>query len=759
MIYSNPPSNADLGAPLTPQEYARIIDDILVQPTWRSQADTEADYADGNQLSTELLARMQRFGVPPAKENIIGSAVRTVCGYEAKQRTDWRVTPDGDPGGQDVADALNFRLNKAERHSHADKAVSEAFKPQISVGLGWVEVARASDPFDYPYRCRYVHRNEIWWDFPAQESDLSDAHWLLRERFIRKERVAAAFPKHKEVIMRADVLSGPGGYGGFMGEGGTSTGLHAGLDVARAWTPREHAWYRSETDELSLCEVWYRRWVSALVLRLRGGRVVEFDEGNQQHRLAVASGAGKLSRETISRLRRSYWIGPVCIHDGPTPYPHKHFPYVPFWGYREDLTRVPFGLVRDMLFPQDNLNSTMAKLRWGIASVRVERTKGATAMSSAQLRQQLARPDADIELDADHMQQEGARFQVHRDFNLNAQHFQLMEDSRRTLGRVSPISPAMQGQAGTARSGLQETTQVEQSQVAIADMMDNTKDARSMVGELLMALIIEDLSEEEQVIVIEGDVLKPPRTVVLNKAEVDQATGLAYRSNDVLRTRLKVALEDVPSTSSFRAQQLSSLSEAVKSLPPHIQQVAMPFLIDLMDLPRKKQVVEAIQAAAGQESPEQVEHRIKAEVEAALVKAGNELKARELDLKERKTDAEIKQIMAQAVQIGVQAAFSAMQGGAQVAQMPMIAPIADAIMQGAGYQRPNPMGDDPDFPVPDAALVPGPGPAGSPRPGAAPAGAAAVPVRENTSPTFPPVPQQPDQGMAGIETASPADNL
>ncbi|WEL96978.1 portal protein [Delftia tsuruhatensis] len=754
MIYSSPPSNADLGAPLTPQEYARIIDDILEQPTWRAQADTEADYVDGNQLDSELLARMRRFGIPPAKENIIGTAIRAVCGYEAKTRTDWRVTPDGDPGGQDVADALNFRLNQAERHSRADRAISEAFLPQISVGLGWVEVARASDPFAYPYRCRYIHRNEMWWDIRAKEPDLSDAHWLLRERFVRKERVAATFPKHKEVIMRADVLSGPGGFGGFLGEGGTSTGLHAGLDVARAWTPREHAWYRSETDELSLCEVWYRRWVSGLVLRLRGGRVVEFDESNQQHRLAVASGAGTLSRESIARLRRSYWIGPVCIHDGPTPYPHQHFPYVPFWGYREDQTGMPFGLVRDMTFAQDNLNSTIAKLRWGMASVRVERTKGATEMSSAQLRQQLARPDADIVLDDEHMEKKGARFQVFRDFQLNAQHFQLMEDSRRALGRVSPVTPAMQGQTGTARSGLQETTQVEQSQIGIADMMDNTKDARGMVGELLMALIIEDLGEEEQAIVIEGDVLNPPRTVVLNKAEVDQATGLQYRSNDVLRTRLKVALEDVPSTSSFRAQQLSSLSEAVKSLPEHIQVVALPFLIDLMDLPRKKQVVEAIRAATGQQTPEQIEQRVQQEVQAALLKAGHELKARELEMKERLTDAQIKKVMADAVQVGVQAAFSAMQGGAQVAMNPAIAPIADAIMQGAGYQKPNPGGDDPDFPVPGVA-------AGGPAPQSGGPGAAGdiAQVRENTSPAFPPIPQEPARGMQGIETATPADNL
>ena len=117
-----------------------------------------------------------------------------------------------------------------------------------------------------------------------------------------------------------------------------------------------------------------------------------------------------------------------------------------------------------------------------------------------------------------------------------------------------------------------------------------------------------------------------------------------------------------------------------------------------------------------------------------------------------------------AVQIGVQAAFSAMQGGAQVAQMPMIAPIADAIMQGAGYQKPTPGGDDPNFPTPTqtAAMnikspyIQGQGAEGTPA--EAEAGAAAD-VQANTSPAFPPVPQDAGTGQQGIETLSTADNL
>lgn len=740
MQIHKPPQGADLGQAMSQLEFANIIDECINQPPWRRQADIESDYVDGNQLDSTLLQKLKAIGIPPAKENIIGPAIAAVCGYEAKTRTDWRVTPDGDPGGQDVADALNFRLNQAERHSKADEAMSDAFRPQASVGLGWVEVARNSDPFGFHSRCRYVSRNEMWWDMRARERDLSDARWLLRERYIGKEQAAAAFPDHAELIRQAESVSGLNGYGAHITGGGLSTGLQSSASSERAWTTREQAWYRSESDEVCISEVWYRRWVSTIILRLKGGRVVEFDMASATHQAAVASGQGILERATVTRVRRAYWMGPVCLVDEATPYPHRHFPYVPFWGYREDMTGIPFGLVRDMIYPQDNLNSTQAKLRWGMAATRTERTKGAVAMTDEQFRRQVSRPDADIVLDADHFRNNpGARFEVKRDFTLNNQQFQLMADSRAALERVSPVTPSFTGRTGTATSGVQEQTQVEQSHITLADMMDNFKASRAQVGELLLAMEIEAMGEDEQAIVIEGDVLNPPRTVVVNRPEVDPDTGMRYRSNDILRTRLKVALEDVPSTSSFRAQQLNSLSESIKGANDAIKETAMPFMIDLMDMPRKKEFVEALRNNQKRADPEAIREQVKQELM-------HDLKERELILREREVAAKEKLLGAQQVQTGVQASYSAMQAAAQVAEMPQIAPIADIVMQGAGYQKPNPAGDDPNFPQPQM-------PATTQQP------SEGLDVQHNTSPSFPPVPQQPGSGMTGIETPGTADNI
>ena len=739
----------DFPVEMTLPEYIEILSEIEEQAPWRTNADKEMDYVDGNQLNSELLQKQAAVGIPPAVEDLMGPALRALTGYEASTRTDWRVSPDSGPSGRDVADALGYELNQAEKASRADQACGDAFRSQAAVGIGWVEVSKQSDPFQYPYRCAPVHRNEIHWDMQGNAEDplLEKSRWLRRSRWLRPERIIAAFPKHKDVI-RMCGRHGSQWWGDTTVmqalDGGSSTGLQNAWNEARGWTVEESRWYDSTRRELCLTELWYRRWEQVPVLTSPDGRVVEFDESNPAHLYAVTTGASKVTVATIARMRMSYWLGPHKLHDGPSPYSHRFFPYVPFVAFREDRTGVPYGYARSMIYQQDSVNSGTAKLRWGMSVVRTERTKNAVAMSDAQFRQQIARPDADIVLDADHMAQPGAVFKVHRDFQLNDQQFKLLQDARLAIERVSVITSGFQGKSGTATSGVQEQTQVEQTNQSLGTLMANFRSARARVGEILMALIIADWGTKHRTVTIEGqDGVTEDRVIELNKPEVDPATGLQYLSNDLSRTMLKVGLEEVPSSTTYRAQQLKTMGETVKSLPPNYQAAITPFMVSLMNVPFKRAVVEAIRAAGQQETPEAVEQRIKEAVEQALMKAGHDLKSRELDMKERVSEAQIKQIMAQAVQTGVQAAFSAMQAGSQVAQMPQIAPVADAIMQGAGYVRPE-RSDDPNFPTAGVPPLP---------PGVAPE------VNANTSPTFPPVPDDGASPMAGIETPATTDNL
>ena len=736
---------------VTQEEFTQWLREMDEEPGWRATADKEMDYADGNQLDTELLAAMKEQGIPPAIEDRIGPMLLALQGYETTTRTDWRVSANsGQESSDDVAQALNEELNQAERKSKADDACSDAFRPQVGVGLGCVEVKFESDPTKFPFKCAAVHRNEVRWDWQAQEWDLSDARYFKRDKWLLPDRIARAFPQHRELILQCGRHGAQwwneGFNSRFSSQGGASTGLQNASLEGRSSTIEEARWYSRVSKQLCLTELWYRRWVEATLLETPDGRVVEYDSENQAHNYGIATGRSKPFRAVVSKVRRSYWLGPHKLHDSPTPYPHDHFPYVMFWGFREDRTRVPYGYVRGVIYQQDSLNSGTALQRWGMAAYRTERTKGAVAMTDAQFRRQIGRRNADITLDQEHMEKKGARFEVKRDVQLSEQQLQLMNNCRSVFEQLSAAPAAFTGQRGNATSGLQERTQLEQANQSLGTVMSNFRKARTLIGEMLLAMIIKSLGDKPKQVPIEGDAVLPDRTISLNQLETDPQ-GYSYLSNDVQRTLCKVQLDEVPSTAGYRSQQLYAMQEVIKTMPPQFQQAAFPYMVALMDTPYKKQIVEALRAAGSQETPEQVEQRVQQAVQEALVKAGHALKARELDMKERLTEAQIQDIVAGAVLKGVQAAFSSMQGGVQVAQMPMIAPIADAIMQSAGYQKPTPNGDDPNFPVPQGAAQPLAQDGG------------VDPVQQNTSPTFPPIPQSAGTGMQGIETPSEQDNL
>ena len=744
MIHSISPETInplDANGGMTLTEFTNIFVEIQNQPAWRSRADREMDYVDGNQLDSDILQKQSALGIPPAIEPLIGPASEAVTGLEAKTRTDWRITPDADvdQDGDDVAEALNFKLNQAERKSGADKACSDAFLPQCAVGIGWVEVSRESDPFKYPYRCLGVHRNEIWWDMLDREPGLPKARWLVRSRWSDSSQVKLRFPKHKDLIDRA--------LGRWRGEyeptvdGGTSTDLRNSWEAETSWSIEEQEWLNTESNRVRLFETWYRRWESVTVIKLPDGRIVEYNAKLATHVIAVAKGYVKPQKAVVSRMYVSYWLGPHKLYDGPTPYRHNDFPYVQFLGGREDRSGVPMGRVKGMMYLQDSVNSAISKIRWGLSATRTIRTKGAVAYSDEIFRQQASRVDADIILNQEHMAKPGAVFKVERDFQLTEQQYKMLNDARMGIDRAGGISAGFKGQSGTATSGVQESTQIEQSTQSLATLMDNFKFGRTKVGELLLSLIIEDMIGKQEKVTVKGDALRDDKEILLNVPMEDPETGMKYLNNDVERIRLKVAMNDVPSTPSFRTQQLAAMSEAFKAMPQEFQVVALPHLLSLMDVPNRDKLLEDIKNASQNSSPEQIQARIDEAVKLALERSDHDLRSRELDLKYNpvKLMSEIEKLVSETVKNGVQSSFAAMQAAQVIAQMPQVAPIADVVMQGAGYRMPTPAGQDPNFPQPDIQVPP------------------AV-VQPNTSPQLPPVPQQAG-GMTGIETSTPADNL
>ena len=634
---------AEPGA-LSVTQLERWLEEIRDQPSWRREADKACDYYDGNQLDADTLARLEDKGLGPLVTNLIQPTVNAVLGMEAKTRTDWRVGGDDDKY-QDVAEALSAKMHEAEREAQADTATSDAYASQIKAGFGVVEVSRNSNPFNYPYRVTSVPRSEIYWDWRSRTLDWMDARYVVRKKRYDADHIAAFFPQHREMILAAANWRDWADY--LTSESRASADFFNDALQGTRTTWDDLDWRDIDRRVVTCFEVWYRVWVRGLVLSLPGGRTLEFNDKNQVHRALVASGAVQPKLAVYDKIRTAFYIGPIRVLDRATN--RRRFPYVPFFGYREDLTGVPYGIIRAMLSPQDEVNARAARMMWLMNSRRTFIDSDAldekyNTMSDAS--REIGQSDAFIVTNPNALRV-GTNIKVESNFDLSQQQFQVMQERKQAIQEAAGVYAAMMGQQSNASSGLAIQSLVEQGVTTLAKINDNYRISRRGVGNALLDLLKEDMTDQAEILVDNGTV---KRRVIVNIPRKDPVTGQAYKENDVQTAPVKVALTDVPSTPTYRAQQFAAFAEILKSMPPNMQGLLIPFALEMSDFGKRKEMAEFLRSQLGIQadpnSPEaqaakaQANEAAQAQMQAAMADAQSKIAERDARTQKLLAEAE-----------------------------------------------------------------------------------------------------------------------
>ncbi|HQR20107.1 MAG TPA: hypothetical protein PKV98_04530 [Burkholderiaceae bacterium] len=576
------------------EQLVKFLQETRNEPAWRRQADIDADYYDGNQLRQDTLQEMEARGIPPLIINLTQPIINTVLGMEAKARSDWQITSDN--GFDEVAQAIDARMSEVERESNADRAISDAYASQIKSGLGWIEVNYESNPFAYRYRVTPVHRREIWWDWRDLTVGLDKARYLIRRRWFDQDELTAAMPQHEELI-RGSINR----WNGFIENAFLQTQQieHArSWDAERAWTLDEYEWRDTLRRRAQLFEVWYRVWKRGHVMRLPNGQVIEVNRANPRHMEAIASGWVNPIPAVYPKMRVSLWIGPHRVSDRPSPLPHNSFPYVPFWGFREDLTGAPYGLVRALRSPQDEVNARRSKLLSLLTGRRATVDADAidtTFNSHQDVADELGRPDPYIVLNPG--RKNGVHgFKVENNGDLAQGQMATLTISKEEMHAVSGVFPPTMGDAKQALSGVAVDALVDQSTVTLAEINDNHRYGRRQVGLQLVSLIKADMVGEMKVDVGEG---KKKKTIILNKPVYNEAARADVLENSVEAAAIKVTLSEVPSTQTYRQKQFMLLTELTKGLPPEVQTFVIDFVIEASDVKDRMKVADRLRKKLG----------------------------------------------------------------------------------------------------------------------------------------------------------------
>lgn len=567
-----------------------LVSDCQMQPDWRYKADIAHAYYDmGKQLTPEQQHKIRvEMGIEPRQTNLIHGVINGVLGQEAKARSDIRVEADADDF-QDVADVCSKAMHEARREANVDMAVSNGYAGQVKGGIGWVEVSRATDPLDYPYRTLDIHRHEIWWDMRAQRLDLQDARWLARKRWQDLDEAIAMLPEHEEVLRNSlngwDLVNLPEDF---------ENPIYRAYNDERTTRISRDEWCDSTRKRIKFYEVWYRVPAETVVLHVGPTKRLAYDESNPLHVEAVSRGRVKISKAITRQVRMALFAGPHRLLDVATT--RRSFPYVPFFAFRDDQDRSPYGLIEGMISPQDEYNERRQMINWMLKARQLIVDEDALADKKNNINdiaRTMNRPDMVAVLNPNRRNANG--FQMRNDLQLQKEQVDVMQDAKQLIQEIPRIYATQLGDAPTGvTSGIAINSLTEQGIVAMGELNDNYRFARRMVHEQLLELIIEDhLEENLQVMLGSGDT---KRVVVLNtwgpKGEP---------INRVKDAPIKVGLSDVPTSPAYRMQeqqQIAAMLTAMRDNPAAMNLLA-PIYIEGSSIENRKAVADDLRRATG----------------------------------------------------------------------------------------------------------------------------------------------------------------
>jgi hypothetical protein len=212
--------------------------------------------------------------------------------------------------------------------------------------------------------------------------------------------------------------------------------------------------------------------------------------------------------------------------------------------------------------------------------------------------------------------------------DLTQEQYLRLQDARAALFAVVGITPAFLGQTSGGQESASGYNQlIEQTTQVLAKPFDYYNNARKNVGNLLLMLEAESIQENEAVLVRNefGD----DKLVVLNQISPEDSK----LTNSVQLHTLHTELAELPSTPTFKNQQLISMTEVVKSAPDEFKAALYPRMLALMQIPDRAEVIKEVLAKMETPSAEQVQEQVDEGIKAGLQEKMYELELKKLALK------------------------------------------------------------------------------------------------------------------------------
>jgi len=628
----------------------------------RYQQAIDEDYYDNLQWSEEEANELIDRGQAPLVFNECAATIDWIIGTEKRTRVDFKVFPRTEDDVE-VAKAKTDTLKYLSDVNKTSFARSLAFEDSVKVGVGWLEDGARDDPTEEPIFSRYENWRHMFWDSLARERDLSDARYIYRIRWTDLDIALAMFPDRRHQLQSAAISSEL--WGNEEEEDFWYLGKHftardqLGEVIGRRTFLSDVATVNNRRPRVKLIEGWYR---TPTVCRYCNGGEFDgkkFDSENPVMKAALQRGLSLYDRLEMT-IRCAIFTEKDLMQDVPSPYRHNRFPFTPIWAYKRGRDGMPYGPMRRMRDPQDDLNKRASKALFALSTNRV--TADADSVEDHdEAREEAARPDMYI------IKKKGSEFTVENNYEVAQGHLELMDRDERFIQKTGGVTDDNMGRRTNATSGEAIKARQLQGSVVTAPLFSNLRFAVQNQGEATLSLAEQFITQPKAVRLV-GAAGKKLEWTKINTPEVD-AMGNVRFLNDITASQADFVVDEQDFQQSVRQAMFEAMVELVAKITAVNPEAGLRILrmaLEFSDLPNKDEMAGEVKSILGivdeedlrKMTPEQMEEYqagVAAKREAAAIQRQAAMgEAREKVAKADKTAAEAQKIMAEAKALGAQ---------------------------------------------------------------------------------------------------------
>lgn len=643
------------------------------------------DHIQWNEQDRLVLAARHQA---PLTYNKIKMAVDWVIGTERRTRIDGVVHPREESDVK-IAGVKSELMKYVSDTNRAPWARSQAFKDAAIVGCGWTEETIRTDGISEPVAVNYVPWKQMRRDPFSRALDLSDARFVLRDKFVDLEYAEAMFPQRLELLNRAARDHYDGDDGWFEEE----TDLP---QLFRRYDSRGHeitgrrlgGRYSLESRcrmRVRLIECWYRKPVAHQ--RLWGGeyRGQRFDPNDPAHLAAQQDMEARGPQSVFSitdAVQEEIWCA-IFTEEGllqlkRSPFKHGRFPYTPYWCYRRDRDGMEYGIVRGVRDAQEDLNKRMSKLLWALSTNQLFHEDGAIDPERIdEVKREIAKPNGVIPLMSGGL----AKIKVERNLDVAEAQIQLLELDAAHIHDGSGVNRELLGRETNAASGRAILAKQQEGSVTTAELFDNYRLGIQISGEKQLSLIEQFMTEERQFRIV-GE-KKGLDWQTINQLRLDTLRNVWVVDNDISANSADFVVDQQDFRETMRLAAAEQFFEMLGKLPPEMAIQLLDLAFEMTDMPGKDAVVARIRQINGQTDDQQADDPdaiVRRQQEEQAQAAERDLALRERMAKVGLDEAKQQEIMSKVQSMQLKTKGEALNIAELIQLLLPLAPAADRLL-------------------------------------------------------------------------------